>query len=539
LRHCNNYRAGMGVFAKRWSLVKSKRAMTNFDRQALHQFLTHRYDLEGLKTLCHYLEVDYENLDGRTKDILARELIRYMERVERVGELVAMQSQAEAALARRDVPPERLYKITHDPRRVFISHAHQDAAFAHRLAADLERNGFPVWIAPESIRPGEQWLPAIARGLQESGVCAVVLTPDGVASSWVEYETNLAISRERKKQMQLLLLDVAECDAPFGWAGYQYLQFRGDYEDGLAALRVAVSRFSDLSADATKATDHGPKAKSVIIAPTVSEFPHSPANSDRLIHEKTGIELVRIPAGHYINRYGLRDLLPEFWIGRFPVTNAQYKKFIDENPLHKLPKTEISYAWSFRDYADEEPYHWDEKRRTHPKGLSEHPVVLVDWHDIQAFLSWAGLRLPSEDEWEKAARGGEERLFPWGNDWRDKHSNTLEAGRRWTSQVGFYSPHGDSLYGCADMAGNVWEWTSSLYRRDDDAHRVIRGGSYANDWEQARTDYREMSPPVTEAKSTEKKRSVTRLNGWPHLSFRVALSGKRDLRTLWLSLVRR
>jgi hypothetical protein len=130
--------------------------MPDFDRKALHQFLIHRYDLEGLKTLCTYLDVDYDNLDGRTKDSLARELIRYMERVEQVGELVAMQAQAEAALARRDVPPERLYEITPDPRRVFISHAHQDAAFAHRLAADLRRDGYAIWIAPDSIRPGEQ-----------------------------------------------------------------------------------------------------------------------------------------------------------------------------------------------------------------------------------------------------------------------------------------------------------------------------------------------------------------------------------------------
>ncbi len=91
--------------------------MSDLTNQTLHQFLTRRYDLEGLKTLCLYLEVDYDNLDGRTKDSLARELIRYMARVGREGELIALQA------TRRDVPPERLNPLAHDPRRVFISHA--------------------------------------------------------------------------------------------------------------------------------------------------------------------------------------------------------------------------------------------------------------------------------------------------------------------------------------------------------------------------------------------------------------------------------
>jgi hypothetical protein len=382
--------------------------MTDFDRQSLHEFLTRRYDLEGLKTLCLYLEVDHDNLDGRTKDSLARELIRYMERVERVGELVTMQAQAEAALARRDVPPERLYKITHDPRRVFISHAHQDAAFAHRLAADLERAGIPVWIAPESIRPGEQWLPAIARGLQESGVCAVVLTPDGVASSWVEYETNLAISRERRGQMRLLLLDVAECEPPFGWTGYQFLPFRGEYAAGLAALRARLAgeqgskgageqggrgaeeqqseerakpmpAKSGLPTRTTSPTERRVKEEQwrqlqalahEIAAElgrqsgddetrevyrrfnrhfgltTYKKLPRRRfaeglafftewrgevmAAATSRIHEKTGIELIRIPAGPFLYGGEKRKIeLPEFWIGRHPVTNAEYKHFVD------------------------------------------------------------------------------------------------------------------------------------------------------------------------------------------------------------------
>src|SRR5690606_17447059 len=128
-----------------------------------------------------------------------------------------------------------------------------------------------------------------------------------------------------------------------------------------------------------------------------------------------------------------------------------------------------------------------------------HPVVNVTWHDALAFCQWAGVRLPTEAEWEKAARGTDGRIWPWGgNEPTDKLCNfNMNVGD--TTPVGAY-PAGASPYGCLDMAGNVWEWTISLWGKDankpdygypydpndgreapdapDAVRRTLRGGSW-------------------------------------------------------------
>jgi formylglycine-generating enzyme required for sulfatase activity len=146
-------------------------------------------------------------------------------------------------------------------------------------------------------------------------------------------------------------------------------------------------------------------------------------------------------------------------------------------------------------------------------GRADYPVVYVNWDEALKYARWLGMTLPSEAQWEKAARGEDGRVYPWGNEWRPGVANTLEywlTPSRWPNwlrprykliertPVSHFSPLGDSPYGCADMAGNVWEWCSSLhqsypYRRDDgrenletEGSRVLRGGSLSNEAWRAR-----------------------------------------------------
>jgi len=124
--------------------------------------------------------------------------------------------------------------------KVFLSHATEDADLAHRLACDLEGAGFEVWIAPESIRPGEAWVDAINRGLQECETLVLVLTAAAVQSPWVNHEVSAAIMLEREGQMRIVPLRIEECEIPPLWRAYQFIPFT-EYEAGLRVLLKVLS----------------------------------------------------------------------------------------------------------------------------------------------------------------------------------------------------------------------------------------------------------------------------------------------------------
>ena len=168
--------------------------------------------------------------------------------------------------------------------------------------------------------------------------------------------------------------------------------------------------------------------------------------------------------------------LPAYRIDRHLVTNANYARFVAETG-HRVPFVSESVWRGYRlvhGYARVLKFLWRDGRP--PAGREQHPVVLVSHADVAAYCAWRGARLPSEAEWEKAARGTDGRYFPWGDMFDADRLNSEDGGPFDTVPVGQY-PDGQSPYGVLDMAGQVFEWTSTPFRKESPRY-VVKGGSW-------------------------------------------------------------
>ncbi len=221
--------------------------------------------------------------------------------------------------------------------------------------------------------------------------------------------------------------------------------------------------------------------------------------NDTMHWEKDGKEMVCVPAGEFL--YGdnkEKQTLPEFWIDKTPVTNAEFARFV-EATSHKTTAEQKGSARVFtgQEWKDSQGVDWQHPGgpKTNLKDKMAHPVVQVSWHDAEAYAHWAGKRFPTEQEWEKAARGADGREYPWGDEAPTKELSNFNKHVGTTTPVGKYSPQGDSPYGCVDMSGNVWEWTSSDYDQNK-SFKVLRGGSWDSEESYLRTAYRGHGVPV-------------------------------------------
>jgi len=229
-----------------------------------------------------------------------------------------------------------------------------------------------------------------------------------------------------------------------------------------------------------------------------------------------------------------------YYIGKYPVTVAQFSAFVNRTRyLTTAEKEGKSYTWLGGKWSWIEGANW-----RHPMGPDsniqqklDHPATHISWDDAVAFCRWASqvsgkhVHLPTEAEWEKAARGSvhipvfrqqrtrplkalsfrmnplPDRIYPWGNEPPDQSRCNFSMNVKDTTPVNQYSPLGDSPYGCADMSGNVWEWTSSQYKPypyqasdgreelEGGGWRVLRGGSFRNGARAVRCVYRDWDNP--------------------------------------------
>ncbi|MBL7182918.1 MAG: SUMF1/EgtB/PvdO family nonheme iron enzyme [Anaerolineae bacterium] len=347
-------------------------------------------------------------------------------------------------------------------------------------------------VVPTSTPPRTLTVEQLERSLHESW--AVASNDDKRAEEWEEVigliEQILALSPGNADMIEKLY-------AAHVNHGRQFVE-QGNLEEAKAEFTRAL----DVKADGGEAiaelnalAGETPGPPLVVLAPTATFQPPTATQIPPPPPSAAEAAMIAIPAGeftmgsdHEIERPPHSVFVGAFEIDKFEVTNEQFKRFIRETGY--VTDAEKAGDTSWRYYAKDKP---------------QHPVVKVTWNDANALCEWAGKRLPTEAEWEKAARGTDSLTYPWGNDWDVNKANTKDAGYRGTIIVGSF-PAGGSPYGVMDMAGNVAEWTSNWFQPypgypggDSEAqyfgekYRVIRGGGWFSDQNLVRTTERSAS----------------------------------------------
>ncbi len=458
-------------------------------------------------------------------------------------------------------------------KKIFLSYSRKDKTFAEKVAIDLEKLGYDVWWDLTDIDGGDRWAKEIQEGIMHSQILAIIVSPNSIASEWVEKEFVFA----SKQGLKIVPLLYEHCELPIWLLNLQYIDLiGGNYNLNFQQVLEAFEKYGRRAGDAkvlppklgqrlsrvspywyllliivllillvgvllnplqfspftpptptatltrtptatltatktptvtstasltpspTRKATQTPTAKTAslsqtpTLSPTPSETP-TPDEPAALIVDSSGAEMLLVDAGTFLMGSDTADSderpahmvkLEDFYMDKYEVTNAEYRACVDSLNC-SLPKNTVFYI---------------------SPAYRSHPVVFVSWDMAAEYCAWRDARLPTEAEWEKAARGADSYIYPWGNVFDGNALNfcDVECTYSWadrsyrdrytmTAPVGTYAK-GVSVYGIYDMAGNVAEWVSDWYAKDyyanarllnplgpdEGIYRVLRGGSWYN-----------------------------------------------------------
>ncbi len=452
-------------------------------------------------------------------------------------------------------------------KKVFLSYSRKDLKFVKQLAADLQQAGYDVWYDLSNIEGGDRWATEIQTAIDNCDACITVISPNSIISEWVEKEF-LYASNTDKRVVPVLLESTT---LPLWLMNIHYIDMQGrNYREKFPRLQAAIDEegktalvfesvkglrtfgpvwiggivgivililaavfgLPALIGEPTLTPVVFPSGTSPASTPTITPVPASetptpvpsPTATEEAastvttiptpaleIKDAKGAELVLVSAG--IFKMGCNKgivcegpahvvYLDSYYIDKFEVTNAQYLACEFEQQCNQPKNTRYYDNPSFSSY----------------------PVVFVSWNMAANYCAWRGARLPTEAEWEKAARanGTEMLYYPWGNRFNGELLNFCDrnCSQSWknrsyydgfsdTAPVGVFEG-GKSPYGAYDMAGNVIEWIADWYDKDyyftspnnnplgpeSGTYRVLRGGSWYNNQNDVRTFVRTYLGPT-------------------------------------------
>ncbi len=412
-----------------------------------------------------------------------------------------------------------------------------DQGVADQVCRRLESEGIHCWVAPRDILPGDSWLDSMIEAVKQCQIFILVFSANTYRSQWVKDEITLALNRNIKiipfrienisPQGTLEILQ-ARCQ----WVD-AYTPPLEKHLDRLAqAVRTHLDRAGKKQSQPEEIqTKKSPSAEKV--EPGKKENQGGTPPDLKAVEAKgfavsknekgaweadlgDGIIMVYIPPGKFT--MGSNDYddekpphdvyLDGCWLGKTEVTVKQFRLFVENTGYKTQAETgDGAYTWTGEKWEKRPDINW--KNPGFPQA-DDHPVVCISWQDAVAYCNWLSgekglkFKLPSEAQWEKAARGSDGRKYPWGDHdpyyqgkWyanyaaHDSWERKGEDGFEFTAPVGSY-PMGASPYGLLDMAGNVWEWCADWYDKDyyknspprnpegpsKGSRRVVRGGGW-------------------------------------------------------------
>jgi len=422
------------------------------------------------------------------------------------------------------------------PLKVFLCHAHADRDPVRALYTRLTNNGVDAWLDKEKLLPGQDWELEIKKAVREADVVVVCLSKQFNQRGFRQKEVRLALDTAMEMpegEIFIIPARLEECDNLESLRKWHWVDLfeENGYEMLMRALR---SRANNIGATLQIKKGFTPKPSKIFRLPkffirkiigvtgfivlAITLIFNLPLVFDTPLNESTstkdtsitvtstplpaeitdtkGITMRLVPAGEFdMGSYsGDPDEQPvhqvyldAFYMDIYEVTNAAYKTCVETGEC--IPPKEIKSYTRSNYYGDPQ--------------FNDYPVIYVDWDQSKKYCEWRGGDLPTEAQWEKAARGVDRRTYPWGERIDARLAN-YGLHMMDTTKVDLYRD-GKSPYGIYNMAGNVWEWTLDWYdaypenfignSNYGNTHRVLRGGSWSYSENSQRTSYRfEMIP---------------------------------------------
>jgi formylglycine-generating enzyme required for sulfatase activity len=388
---------------------------------------------------------------------------------------------------------------------IFLSYSRKDENLMQQIKQQFVGAGLSVW-TDEGIEPDTRsWKRAIQKAILNTASVACVLSPDAAESRWVQEELDFAELHD-KPIFLIMARGDEKSSIPFGFAAHQWVDIRetDNYDSQMSHLIECIE--IRIAADFKEKTRPPIERK-----PTTKPYRRSssPLTTQAVLEAVQTLLLppfdwcyipegdVVLEDGGYVPKIGQKQQVHAFHIAKYPLTNAQFAPFIEyggyDNPLY----------WTDAGWKHKEKEAWTKPRFWRDRRFmgDDRPVVGVSWYEAMAYCNWLNARieltdqisLPTEQQWQRAAQGNDQRVFSWGNEWDAQRCNhsTEDYRSTQTNRVTYYQS-GASPFGVMDMCGNIEEWCLTEYytgsdnpedavaQSPDQQHiwRCLRGGAW-------------------------------------------------------------